>query len=377
MTSHSASARATSRPGDRLLPLDAARGFAVGAMVIAHTAPFLKPAPKLVGVAESLLNDVAAPLFALVIGVTVAVTAATPDAPRGQRRRYRVQTAIRAGALIAIGLLLDIPFSGVAIVLPHLGLTMLAMLPFLFARTRTLLVWGLALLVAGPAVVTWCRFNGVPVLTRPDAPPAVGVVLDWIVLGRSYQALTLLPLALIGSAIGRTILRRRRAMIVLLAGSVACFLSARLSIALGLADESIRGGYAEAWREAPLAIGALAAIVLLTDLAPDRVLRLTVPPARAVAVLGRMSLSVYVLHVVILMGLYSVEPTAPESLAFWRVQPRGWIAQLGLVLVCWAFAAAWWRWVGAGPVERILGVVSGRHRPSTLLHRRPHASSSQ
>lgn len=364
-------------PGaSRLLIVDAARGFAVTAMIIAHTAPFLKPAPRGVGLAQSLLNDVAAPLFALVIGLTVAVTAAPPGTATAQRRRYRVQTAIRAGALIAIGLLLDIRFSGVTVVLQHLGVTMLAMLPFLFMRTRPLLAWGAAFLVVGPAVVTWCRIYGIPMLS-PNSPLAVRAVLDWIVLGRSYQALTLLPLALIGIVIGRTILRQRRAMTILLAASVAGFLTVQLWIALDLPGRSLRGGYVEAWREAPLALGALAAIVLLTDLAPDRVLRMTVPPARAVAVMGTMSLSVYVLHVLILMGLYSVQPTAAESLAFWRVQPRGWLAQIGLVLVCWIFAAAWWRWMGTGPVERVLGVVSGRHRPATLLHRRPHVPASR
>jgi hypothetical protein len=106
-----------------------------------------------VGLVESLLNDVTAPLFALVIGVTVAVTAAPPGTATAQRRRYQNQTAIRAGALIAIGLLLDVRFSGVAVVLPHLGVTMLG----------------------------------------PNAPPAIRAALDWIVLGRSHQALTLLP----------------------------------------------------------------------------------------------------------------------------------------------------------------------------------------
>ncbi len=360
----------------RLLAVDAARGFAVVAMIIAHTAPFLRPAPRAVELAESLLNDVAAPLFALVIGVTVAVTAAPPGTARAQRRRYQVQTAVRAGALLAIGLLLDIRFSGVVVVLQHLGVTMLAMLPFLFARTRQLVIWGVSLLLVGPAVVTWFRVYGVPVLS-PSTPSAVRAMLDWFVLGRSYQALTLLPLALIGIVIGRTILGSRRAMIILLAAAVAGFLTVQLWIALDLPGRSLRGGYVEAWREAPLALGALAAIVLLADLAPDRLLRVTVPPARAVAVMGTMSLSVYVLHVVILMGLYSVQPTAAESLAFWRVPPRGWLAQIGLILACWAFAAAWWHWMGTGPVERVLGVVSGRHRPATLLRRAPRVPSSR
>lgn len=59
---------------ERVFSLDAARGFAIFAMIVAHTYIFISPAHILVAYAEGTLNHLAAPLFALIIGVTIAVT---------------------------------------------------------------------------------------------------------------------------------------------------------------------------------------------------------------------------------------------------------------------------------------------------------------
>lgn len=300
----------------RFFALDAARGFAVVAMVIAHTSPFIQPAPKVVVLAESILNDVAAPLFALLIGVTVVVAGAPLNAAPADRRCYRIQSARRAGTLIALGVLLDIRFSGVVIVLQHLGVTMLLMLPFVFLRTRTVLVCATGLLLVAPGIVTWCRLHLGLYAPQVYTTWFVREPVGWLVLDRSYQAITLLPLMLIGIAIGRTVMHSRQAMISVLIVAVPVFLVGRLWATFDLPGSDIRGSYPEVWREAALALGAFATIMLLVELASERLLRASGPIAEPFAVQGRMALSLYVFHVLILMGVYSVRSRAGESLLF-------------------------------------------------------------
>lgn len=362
------------RVSSRFFGLDSVRGFAVVAMVVAHTVPFTRPAPKVIEFAQSLLN-VATPLFAIIIGVTIALTGPAPIAVVDQRRRYRRQLVVKALALIGLGVLLDLRFSGVVIVLAYLGVALLAALPFLFVRARTLLICAAALFVLGPGIITWLRVM-LPSGLMPHAVfngPLLPTLLDWAVLGRSYQALNLVPRLLLGVLIGRTILHQRRPIALLLAVSFVAFVVMRLWQASDLPGSGIRGGYVEVGWEVPLALGALACILFLTELAPHRALRVIRPVFEPLAVQGRLALSVYVLHVLILMCVYSIRAGTPGEYAHWFVSPRGWLIQIGLVLVCWAFAAAWWRWMGAGPIERVLGVLNGRHPVSSLLQRRSHA----
>ncbi len=355
-----------SRARLRLFGIDAARGFAIFAMVIAHTTVFVQPMPGFLAKAEGLLNDVAAPLFALIIGVTFAISGPRQSAAGDERRRFRLQTAVKAGLLIALGLLLEAAPSGVNVVLDYLGITMLLALPVVFASARTLLIWAGALTVLGPGIVTWLRgiASEAPALI---APRTFGTtLLDWIALGTGYQALSLLPLVLIGTAIGRTVLSRRGPMLVLLITSSVAVVPPMLWQMLDLPGTEIRGGYVEVLRELPLALAAFAGIVLLTDLAPSRVAAASRRLFEPAAVQGRLALSVYVFHVGILMWLTALRLSqSPETLV-WLSPPRGYLVQLGLVVVCWAFAAVWWRFVGTGPLERIFGIITGRHRWSAM-----------
>lgn len=346
----------------RDLGLDAIRGFAVFAMVVAHTATFLQPVPRVVALAEALLNNVAAPLFALVIGLTITVAGPPASATFAVRRTYRRQTLVKAAALIGMGLLLDLRFSGVVIVLAHLGMSLLLALPFLFARTRTLFVWAAGLLLASPGLVTGARVLQARLFAAGvSIPPAPRAVLDWLVLGYSYQALNLLPLILLGVALSRTVAGRPRALALLFLGCLPVTLVMNLWTLFGLVGSDVRGGYVEVWREAPAALAAATLILLLVEHAPAGVRRVARPTVEPLAAMGRMALSVYVLHVLILMGVHAAAAGLDGGSGALRGPARGLAIQAGLVMICWAFAAGWWRWLGTGPVERLLGAVSGRH----------------
>ncbi|MFT3888051.1 MAG: acyltransferase family protein [Arachnia sp.] len=356
-------------PSSRVYALDAIRGFAIVAMVIAHTAPFIRSTVgRVVTYPEAILNDVAAPLFAMLIGATMALTTGRIGADPAAKRSYRIQTAIRAAILIGLGLLLDLVFSGVHIVLDVLGVTMLAALPFLFLRSRTLLVLGSVLLLAGPLFVAAFRAL---VAAQPDwffPPNVLTKIVSWIALDQSYRLVGLLPLFLIGIVLGRSLIDKRRLPVpAMVTAAVLVFGAAEAWRFLGGPGTDVRGGYYEVLRDCAMAVGAFAVIAYLTDLASSRVQAVARRLMAPLAVQGTMALSIYVLHVVVLMALYN-DVVAPgfAMAALAGTTKAGWLVQIGLVLFCWLFALAWRRWLGVGPIERLMGVVTGRYPLSSL-----------
>lgn len=351
----------------RLYVVDAARGFAVVAMVLAHTAPFVRDvAPSAVRYGESLLTDLAAPLFALLIGITIALTSRAAGATARSRGRYRVETSIKAVVLIVLGIVLGLTYSGVAVVLDYLGVTLLVALPFLFMRARTLFVLAAAFTAVSPLVVDAIlkAVAAQPSLMYPWTP--LSTVLDWIALAPSYRLVGLLPLYLLGLGLGRILFDRGTLPVLpLVVGSALVFAGAEAWRFLGMPGPGVRGGYYEVIRDTALAVGSFAVIYFLTDAASGRVRTVARRIFAPLAVQGTMALSIYVLHVVLLMGVYGgwllLRP--PKG------SPVGWVYQIGLVIVCWIFAAVWWRWLGTGPLERLLGFLSGRRPFSSLWAR--------
>lgn len=343
--------------------LDAARGFAVVAMVIAHTQPFLPSGTgRPITYVEDVLNDLAAPLFAFLIGITLALTSERARDSSAARTRYRIETAVKAIVLIGLGIVLGLTYSGVAVVLDYLGVTLLITLPMLFLRPKVLFVLAALLTVVSPPIVSTIRAAALvnPTWVTPGTPSSI--VLDWLVLAPSYRVAGLLPLYLLGLGLGRVLFERGRLPVRrLFLASALVFVLAEAWRYLDLAGPGVKGGYYEMIRDTALAVGAFTAIHYLTDLASTGVQRISRRLFAPLAVQGRMALSIYVVHVVLLMGIRNGWLPLPSGDG-----PAGWLIQVGLVMFCWLFAASWSRWLGAGPLERCLGVVSGRHRWSSL-----------
>lgn len=353
---------------NRLFSLDAARGFAIIAMVVAHTAPFVAPAPKVITLVEGLLNDVAAPLFALIIGVTLSVTSNDRLLPAGARTAFRRSFALKALVLIGLGFALEIEPSGVNIVLDFLGVTMLLSLPLIFLRSRTLLCWAAGILALTPGVVTFMRTLAV---THPDMvypSSATTVVLDWLFLGRSYQVPIFLGMLLLGIVLGRMLLGGRLPHLYLFAVSAAGFMVTKAVGHLVVPDTSpaVRGGYLEVLGETALALLVFTAIVFICDQATGAPARTARRVFAFASVQGRMALSIYVFHVGVLILIVSARGAADSANARWFESPRGWLIQIGLVLLCWLFAAAWSRWFGSGPLEQAIGRLSGRRKQAIM-----------
>lgn len=332
-------------------------------MIVAHTKMFVHPMNPLLSYAGTTLNALAAPLFALVIGVTIAVTGpqAAGPAERPSRRRYRRQTAVRAIVLILLGLALDYLPSGVNIVLDYLGVAMLLLIPLLFLGTRTILAIAAALLLLIPAIVTALRVLFPTALAQ--APLPFYFLLDWTLLGVSYQALNFLTLMLLGLALGRGGMRSRRLLKRLLLITPLFYLPLEAWRLVNRMPEFIfvRGGFAEVFREVALTLAVFSLLILLLDFASGRTRRYAGAVLSPLTTMGRMALSLYVLHLFVIAYVLTEFGRSISS-----TPAHGYAIQFAAVLICWAFAALWWRLLGTGPLERLLGVMTLRHPLSSL-----------
>lgn len=67
-----------------------------------------------------------------------------------------------------------------------------------------------------------------------------------------------------------------------------------------------------------------------------------------------MALSLYLLHVALIAGF---------NVQYGRSLDNNYLGWAIIVPVMIAVGWAWWRYVGTGPVERLLGFVTGRCKP--------------
>ena len=192
----------TERAGpSRVLGLDAARGLAVVAMVIAHGLPFISG--RISDSAAFVLqqvNDLASPLFALVMGVAAGLVFRRSDAARGDAR-----AVVKGVALILLGTLLEQLDHWVAVILHILGLLLIVGTPLLRLASRWLLGLAAVLFVAGPGLIQAVTraAGGVAGGQPPSASWATNPLVQWLVLNPHYRVLTLLPVFLVGAVLAR------------------------------------------------------------------------------------------------------------------------------------------------------------------------------
>lgn len=335
--------------GPRLLVPDALRGLAILAMLVAHAIPFLPGAPSAANFVMYNVNDVASPLFALVMGMAAQLLAQRTGP--GERTRMLVRQAVRALVLVMLGLWLVTWGSWVAVVLGHLGILLAVGAPLVLLPTR----W-LAALAAGAVVVSaplnaWARSSLAGSVADPDAPTAV--LLRWVVLDSHYRLTNLLPFFLAGALLLRHGARRDRLLWGLLALAPLAWLVSPAVERLAPGVDLRSGTWPDTLHDLGLvALAYVAVVALATGRASSR------RPAAAVldvlGALGTVALSLYVLHVGVLAlwAPQGLRPTGNDVLGWLLVVP-------GMVLV----GVLWARVVGPGPLEWLLGVLTGRPRP--------------
>ncbi|KRC60588.1 hypothetical protein ASE14_06220 [Agromyces sp. Root81] len=341
--------------------VDAARGLALIGMFVAHVAPAAASA-DLASLLE-IADERPRLLFALTAGMGLAFISGGTRPIGDGRAGLRRQIAIRAVILIVLGLLIASTLHPlVYIILDVYGLAFLLMLPLLFVPPRIALGLGIALLAVMPGLAELASETD-PVVELESGP--LGLFVGWVVSG-AYPVVVWVPVMLIGLALARFDLTSPR--VVGVAAAVGTTVAAVLLPIVALmpggnagasADEADR--WTSALRTSLEAVGnvgvgvvVVAGMLLLTAFARPTVRRIAGAVLSPITAMGSMPLSVYTLHLVVIAASIRVEngtytDDSTELL-------------LGLVVGSMLFAWLWRRYLGRGPLERLLRWASGRSR---------------
>lgn len=331
--------------------VDLVRGVAVVCMIIAHVRVWA-PVESVPAKAFILVvNNVASPLFALIMGVSAGIVLTRARRPV-TGRTFVLRNVARGLILIAIGVGLEQLHTFVAIVLQSLGATLIVASPLALLSVPVLTVGAVLTFAVGPAVNAVARSAFDPRRLYSDA--WVDQVLQWLVLSTHYRVVSLLPFVLIGVVLARWGLTRRVAAGALGVGLTAGIAVVGLRLAgIGIGvSEVVSGDLPDSLLDVALAGCAFGVIVIVARSPQASSAVATLAPVRAV---GAVALTAYVLQVVVIACvMWTLDWQARE--AYWPVLTSG--VFVATILACWA----WWRLVGRGPVERLMALVTDRIR---------------
>jgi uncharacterized membrane protein YeiB len=325
----------------RIAGLDIARGVAVIGMLGAHTVGGVDPVTDLV------VHGKPSVLFYLLAGVTIGLTATRrgdDDDQTAARRRVRV--LIRAGAVLGIGgaMLLI----GLQSVLPVHAVLMTLLGTLLFVRSRTLVAIGVGMLLVLPQVTVLSGsgfdFGG----ALDSAPSQLQGMLAVLLPAGAYSAASVAGLLL-----GRLLVAGKlRPSWLALGGASAAVLAygtSGVAAALGVRSPFLSGvGHAGSSVEILGSIG-VAAVVLAAALALPRRAAVLLSP---VAAIGRLALTMYVLHFVFAIAALALLGTS--TLALWTAFAISTAALAAVaVLVTRRFRHGPLEWVVATAADRL------------------------
>ncbi len=385
----------------RMIGVDVARGLAVIGMIATHTLPMETESGSPTTV-SMLAAGRAAATFVVVAGVSVAFLSGGRDGVRGRRRVAASSgLVVRAMLVLVLGLALGLlaTQNGIWGILPFYGLLFVLALPLLGLRAPALLGVTAAVFVLGPILLVATAGANLPYAGADDPTFSTLVndplgLLVQLLLSGAYPVVVYLGYLSAGLAIGRLDLSSRRVAWWLFGGGLALAVAARavswyvLYPLGGLARLVQESGSADdpaqvatqllseehqplsTWWHLALpaphshtpidllhSVGSAAAVLgaalLLTRLP---VLRRLLSPLAAV---GSLALTLYCTHLVLLAtGIWSDQP----ALLFG--------AMLAGAL---ALSVAWRRWIGQGPLEKLVSLPAGATRQAVSAHmaRRP------
>lgn len=322
-------------PGGRIAGVDVARGLAVLGMFVAHVLPD--------GDAESLADGRSSVLFATLAGVSLGlITGGAEPAPRSERSRLLGGIALRAFALITLGLVLRTTGSGISIILDYYGFFFLVLLPVVFAP-RAVLV----------AIALVCASLGTALLDAlPDDPrvvigndPLLLLPLEWTVTG-TYPGLLWLGYLAVGLLAARSELRQLSTQLVMTgAGAAVSLAGYGGALLLGRDASEHSNTLWEGLGAGGLAI-AVTGFLLLVARGP---VATALWPLGAV---GAMPLTIYTAQILVLALFRRAYPFGADDGARWVL--------LAVLVVGSLLAASLWRaFAGKGPLERLMARVSG------------------
>ena len=342
---------APSASSGRLVGIDVARGVAVLGMFAAHMWP-----RELLD--ERVFDGRSAILFATLAGISLGLVSGGARAtPPGRRARVSASIAIRAALLIVLGLLLQAWNVYVLVILPYYGVMFLLLLGVLWLPRRLLVPLAAVVTVAAPSAATLVPVDPVGDTTLSGLP---GLAADALLVG-AYPALVWLPFLIAGLVAARSDLARpKTARLLIIVGVIAAvvgygarFLPGAATVAaLDPADHE--GMPAEIVGSGGVALAVVGLLLVITGAArPDggatRVVRALLAPLAAT---GAQPLTVYTLHLLITAPLFTAYRSTGGSYGL----PLGWL--VAAVIGTLVYATLWRRFVGRGPLERLVARAS-------------------
>lgn len=334
----------------RLALPDVLRGIAILAMVIAHADPFLPTAPRAVGFVVGLISSLAAPLFALVMGMSAQLVW---DASRSSKGRVFWRQGIKGVALIALGLWMMTWGSWVAIVLQYLGVVLLIGVPLLLLPRVLRLPLAAVLFVATPLLNEFLRARSTALVSQPGFDGSVPAVVaqqyfyDVVGGGAYYWPAELIAFFLIGSVLVGLRLPRSQALVALVAAA-AFFVPIQLLLAT---DAYPAPSWIDIGRDITVVAFAYASATLALEV------RQLTWLTNAIRDIGRVALTLYVVHV-LFIAAYADNHIRTTGMS--RPMDDVWWAWALTVIVIPLWGMLWWRTVGVGPVEWLLNLLEGR-----------------
>ncbi|SMH27645.1 Uncharacterized membrane protein YeiB [Rathayibacter oskolensis] len=331
---------------DRQVVPDALRGVAIVAMLVAHAMP-LVPSVRTggVGFATGNVNDLASPLFALVMGMSAALVLQRPGASAG---RVVLQNLLRGAILIALGLWLSTWGSWIAVVLSFLGIVLAIGTPILLLRSRAVAAAAALIAVAGAPLNAAVAAAVDPVLASSPSP--LGSVLRWFFLDPHYRVTSLLPFFLLGALLLRHGFRRDRLLAALAVTAPIAYL-ARPLLRQATGGENVSGSYPDTLHDLGLVLAAYVAVVLLAAVRRRPASSAIGTALLAFRAVGSLALSVYVLQVAVVAAM------ARAGYRSGADEPWALVLLVGGV---WAAGVLWWRFGGTGPIEWSIGQLTRR-----------------
>lgn len=331
------------RGPERLVVPDVLRGIAIVAMLIAHAAPFLPEMPRSARFLTAMFSELASPLFAVVMGMSAQLMWQAS----GRVGIPLLQQLLRGLFLVVLGAWMASWGSWVAVILAYLGLLLILGAPILLARTSVVIaVAAVMFVVSQPllaAAQTWTWVY--------TAPTPVRELMTWLFLGPQYRVVNLLPMFLLGALLIRHGLRRDLLLGVLAASGAVSY--AVWGIAQRLGD--VRSGeYLDTMKDLGLVLVVYVCVVLAVTVRRPGAERFWSRVFVPLVACGQVALSLYLLHV----GLIALWNTA-----YGRPVEDLWVGWLvivpGVIVLGWL----WWRFVGTGPVEWVMGRITARPKP--------------
>lgn len=337
------------RRSRRMDGIDAARALALIGMLAVHFGP--QDGRGLGGFLLWFPHGRASILFAVVAGIGMALLTADPE----RRMRGRLRLICYGLVLLPVGLILEPLDHPVAVILHHYAVFFALGACVVGLRRGSLLALALVMAVLGPAIffagrMSWPQVfdrGSVSVLSDP------GTILIGLLFAGPYPLLTWSGALLFGIWLGRGDLRARRTAVWLVLGGLA--VAAAAIVVSGVLFEMLGKPASNAdWRflftiaahsEMPLwlvqATALSAAAVGLMLLAAR-----SLPFATAgFAALGRLTLTVYVVHILVMIAWPDLLVHEDTAAALWSV---GLVSSVAMLL------AVLWKPLGRGPIERLM-----------------------